>query len=138
MSLLPTILAGAPSDPVTLPNIDLYNQIASGVCYSGIRFGADGLVYRAQGETGNWSAAGTWLFSGNASDYYLVTTLNDGTLNVTDAGRGPLQMNVNRDFQLSTVNITSASLTASISNDMSGTPVVVTRNYTPSAEVGFN
>lgn len=137
MSLMQVIRSGAPTDPVTLPAIDLSNFLESGKCWSGIRFGSDGTVYR-QSATGSWQAAGTWLFSGNASDYYLSRTIDSGTLNETDAGAGPLQMNSNRDYNISRSSNGTKSTTVSfeISSDVSGTPVVASRTYTPFADVG--
>jgi len=66
--------------------------------YSGVRFAADGQMYAYQ-AAGGVTNIGSWLVSGTNSDYYLVSTIDSGSLD-TDPGRGPLQLNSDRSFNV--------------------------------------
>lgn len=73
------------------------------VCFSNLRFGADGIEYInsiALSDTFS-SSIGPWLDSGSAEDVwieYTITGGDPGTLNGHDPGSGRLQMNADRDF----------------------------------------
>lgn len=129
MTLIYVPRSGMPTDPVVLPNQSFFSSGTSGNGFSGIRFGADGNLYRRQ-FNGGLSRFATWLFSGAASTYYLSRTINTGTLD-TDAGAGPLQMNTNRDYdiQLAFTGVETCTVSFEISNDVSGSPVVVSNVY---------
>ena len=123
--MLFSMTSGANTEVVQLPVYTLFsNTGTSGTIYSGIRFGADGNLYRRQ-MGGGWSVFDQWLVNGLSSGFYVSRTVNSGTL-TQDAGAGPLQMNTNRDYDVQTAveQVVTASVSFSISSDISGTPVV--------------
>ena len=108
-----------------LPSAILSNtgDPAFGIIYSGIKFDADGDVYRRQ-VAGGWGRIGTWLLSGVNTDYSISRIINSGTL-TTDAGSGDLQLNTDRifDVQNSTPSSTeTASILVTLSNWNGGSP----------------
>lgn len=80
-------------------------------CDSGVRFGSDGNVYRAN-QDGVWQYAATWLLKGTASNYYIARTVNEGSLD-TDAGTD-LVLSTNRDYYI-TQTMYGAPLTCDVS-----------------------
>lgn len=138
MSLTLFIPTGAAANVVQVPTgIDFSRQAESGTVHSGIRFSSTGVVF-AKTAGGAWQAAGTWLVAGSASTYYLSRTIDSGTL-TTDAGAGPLQMNTTRDYDRQKsggFGVVSCMLTFSISNDVSGSPVVASGSITLEVERG--
>ena len=126
---------GPAVDAVKLTDRDIIGENEFGSAKSGVRFGADGILYRFNGITGVSAIVGEWLVAGTspASSYYVKRTILSGTLE-TDAGENWLQMNADRDFVniRSNTGTESASVFYEISSDMSGTPVVTTatHNYT--------
>ena len=103
--------------------------IGSGTCYSGIKLDADGSIYIRHKSTDTWSSQGSWLLGGSAGDYYVSRTISDAL--TTDAGAGPLIMSTDREYdeQQSTVGSNSSTVTFSISDDVSGSPVLTSRAY---------
>lgn len=125
---------GDPGDTVALPNAVLFNFInPPDVAYSGLKFDNDGNMYRRQAG-GGWSSVGAWLLNGTASDFYITRAIVSGTL-TTDAGAGPLQLNVDREYDIQGTANDVTEITVEISNDISGTPILVMRNYTFEIEV---
>ena len=91
-----------------------YTTEASGAdAYSGVRFSSDGQMYAFQAE-GGVTNIGSWLVSGTASDFYIVSTVDSGSLQ-TDPGRGPLQLNANRDFNCIDTSYVGGAVTATVS-----------------------
>ncbi len=136
MSLM-YINRGEVGSAVNLPANIFDNFVQSGLCYSGLRVGADGNLYERH-PTGGWSRFGTWLFTGTSDGYYLSRSIVSGTLS-TDAGAGPLQLNVNRDYDVQIANGEKiATIQFDISSDVSGTPIVATAIYVFFANSGLN
>ncbi len=134
MSLM-YINRGAVGSAVNLPANNFDNFVSSGLCYSGLRVGSDGDLYERQ-PNGGWSRFGTWLFTGTAGTYYISRTVVSGTL-TTDAGPGPLQLNVNRDYDVQTASgENTATVQFDLASDPSGTPIVATAIYVFSAISG--
>ncbi len=122
MSLM-FISYGGVGKNVNLPTNNFGNSVSSGLCFSGLRIGADGDLYERH-PTGGWSRYGSWLNTGNASTYYVSRTIINGTL-TTDAGAGPLQLNVNRDYDVQSASgEKTATVQFDIASDPSGTPIV--------------
>ena len=136
MSLMFIQHAGATANAVQVPSgIDFFRSASSGTIYSGAKFDADGSVY-ARTAAGAWQVVGTWLIAGSAATYYISRTIDTGTL-TTDAGAGPLQMNTDREYDKQGTaggGFVSVGVTYSISDDVSGTPVVATGTYLFSLE----
>lgn len=84
-----------------------------GDAYSGVRFSSDGNMYAFQ-KAGGVTVIGSWLVSGTNSDYYIVSTVDAGSL-TTDPGRGPLQLNATRDFNCIDTSYTGGAVTAVVS-----------------------
>ncbi len=76
--------------------------------YSGVQFSSDGNMYAYQ-SAGGTTNIGSWLVKGAASDFYLVTTIDSGTL-TTDAGRGPLQLNATRTYNCIDTTVNGAAV----------------------------
>jgi len=89
---------------------DYHNTGVEVDTYSGVRFAADGNMYAFQ-AAGGLTNIGSWLVSGTIADYYVVSTIDSGTLSA-DAGRGPLQLNTNRDFYCLDTTYSGGSVTA--------------------------
>lgn len=134
MSLM-VVMLGSSVQPVDVSNqaatvpivtvTQLSNFGSAPVVYSGVRFGADGNLYRRQSR-GGWSRIDTWLHKGNADTWYLRRTTNDSL--TTDSGSSWLQMNADRDFdvQYSTPKadgFATADVTFEISDEADGNPV---------------
>ena len=107
MSLTFFINQGASASVVALPSNgfntfglsgSIYSGVKSGVIYSGVKFAADGMIYERQ-AAGGWSSIGTWLLNGTNSDFYIVRTIDSGTL-TTDAGAGPLVLSTDREYDV--------------------------------------
>lgn len=111
-----------------IPN-DFVTQGFSGTVFSGVKFDADGNIYERQ-TAGGWSSIGAWRLSGAASTFYVSRTIDTGSL-TTDAGAGPLQMNTDRiyDIQRTSDGEDISRITFSISDDVSGSPVIANRTY---------
>lgn len=93
----PARLQSVSGDAIRIVTGHNYANIADGVdTYSGVKFAADGNMYAYQ-AAGGTTNIGSWLVSGAVADYYLVSTIDSGTLD-TDAGRGPLQLNADRVY----------------------------------------
>jgi hypothetical protein len=85
------------ADAITIITGHNYDNIGTGIdTYSGVRFAANGDMYAYQ-TAGGTTYIGTWLGKGTNSDYYLVSTIDSGSLQ-NDDGRGPLQLNADRDY----------------------------------------
>ena len=112
-------------DSVTLKDRTVFRIGLSGIVFSGIRLGSDGILYLFQANGGVSAVGGEWLVFGTASTFYVQRTITSGDLEV-DAGAGFLQLNVNRDYnnQQTLVGESSATVFFEISSDVSGSPVV--------------
>lgn len=130
---------GSVTNAVQVPPLLTFGRaLASGTVYSGAKFDADGSIY-ARAATGAWQLVATWLVAGSAATYYLSRTIDSGTL-TTDAGAGPLQMNTDREYDIqksSGLGVRTAMVSFSISNDVSGTPVVASGTYSFEVERGL-
>lgn len=136
MSLMRVNYGGAAPD-VNLPANIFITNLVSGLCYSGLRIGADGDLYERH-PTGGWSRYGTWLFRGSAATYYVVRSVDSGVL-TTDAGAGPLQLNANRDYDVQTSSGESdAVIQFDIADEATGTNIVTSIIYTFIAISGNN
>jgi len=126
---------GQAGDVVTLTSRVIPRIRINQPCSSGIQFGADGILYLIQNNGGTSAVIGEWLANGVASDFYVSRTIDSGTL-VVDAGAGPLQLNANRGYQIlrSTIGIDEATITCTLSNDISGLPILATATYDFKAE----
>lgn len=92
-----------------------YNYSNSGIdvnTYSGVRFASDGNMYAYQ-TAGGVTNIGAWLVKGTIADYYLVSTIDGGTLQ-NDDGRGPLQLNVSRDYYCLDTTVHDGAETATV------------------------
>lgn len=129
------IISGS-SVSVQLPDYNLFDNIATIPCFSGIRFGSDGNIYRMTGS-GAWQGTGeSWLNDGSASSYYLKRVVSGDTLS-SDAG-DLQQMNANLDFyyensDIGISNLLTGVFTATICDDTLGSNELVTNNYTLTA-----
>lgn len=121
---------------VQLPAITFNNtgdvDLGDSIVYSGVRFGSDGNIYKMT-KGGAWQGTGkSWLLDGAASGYYLVRTVNTGTLNVDNDGTLQ-QMNADLDYSISenaSWGESQATITFEIADDAGGTNVLATRQYT--------
>jgi len=124
---------------VQLPALTFSNtaRVALGdsICYSGIRFGSDGNIYKMT-KTGAWQGTGSaWLLDGSAASYYLIRSVTSGSLNNDDDGTLQ-QMNANLDYSLFETlswSTNTANITFSIADDAGGTNILATRSYGLSA-----
>jgi len=103
-------------DVIKIVTTHNFTTLGTGVdTYSGVRFAADGQMYAFQTEGGTTNI-GSWLVSGTNSDFYVVSTIDatggDGL--DTDAGRGPLQLNADRDFYCKDTTTNSSADTATL------------------------
>ncbi len=137
MSLMPALLGagsgggggGDPGDSASIPSNGFITISESfGTAYSGAKFASDGQVYERQAG-GGWSNIGSWLLNGTNSDFYVIRTINSGSL-TTDAGAGPLQLNTDRvyDIQRTTDGESRAAIEFSIV-DSGETVVYANRQY---------
>lgn len=125
-----TIESGVGGDAIYLPNRSFTQFTTAKPCRAGIVFGADGVVYEVQSND-TLSAVFSWLLSGTASGFYISRVVDSGAIS-TDAGAGPLQLNVDRRYSLIEAtfgNSEEATVTFEISSDVSGTPVVADNQY---------
>lgn len=140
MSLTLFIHTGTASNAVRVPSgIDFSRSAVSGTVYSGAQFNSDGNLY-ARTADGAWQQITSWLVAGAASTYYISRTIDQGVL-TTDAGAGPLQMNTTREYDRQKSGgsgLVTSMVTFSISNDVSGSPVVASGTYTFEAERGIS
>lgn len=130
---------GDPGDTVVLTDLTIINLTVGGTCSAGIKVDADRTLYRQQAN-GGWSAiSGEWLMRGVSSDFYVSMSVDSGSLTL-DAGAGPLQLNTDRIYNLDQVGIGSSTvtITLSISDDVSGSPVVASAQFTFSPQVDSN
>lgn len=98
-------------------------------CYSGVRFGSDGVIYKMN-NVGAWQSSGnSWLLDGNASDYYLKRVATGDAL--ADDSGNLQQMNANLDFSiLATFSSPSKSATIAftICDDTGGASELVSQD----------
>ena len=127
IGLMPMQHSGTLANAVHIPSNEFATGGVSGTIFSGVKFDADGNMYERQ-AAGGWSNVGSWLLRGTNTTFYISRTEDSGTL-TTDAGAGPLQMNADRiyDVQQAIDGEKMANVTFSISDDVSGSPVVATR-----------
>lgn len=144
MSLLLFIGQGAAGNVASVPlpepsdAFQVSKLVGASAAYAGAIFATDGWVYALQ-YNGNSTKVGRWLNSGENTSFWISRTIDSGTLTNLDAGAGPLALTTSREYsQLETVyaNIDTATVSFSISTDVSGTPVVATGTYVISAELG--
>lgn len=128
--MLGLLLGDTGSGAVNCPIASLENNGTTYNVSSGIKFDADGDVYRMT-ILGAWQRIGTWLINGTNSDYYISRTIDSGSLD-TDAGAGPLQMNSDRAYAIvqTTVGTSTAMISVTISNSTTGSPVLDGKSYT--------
>lgn len=127
MSML--LFGDSSADTVQVPTASFGTTRTTSPCYSGVRFGSSGTLYRFKND-GTVQPVGAWLLKGSAANYFLFRTVDSGTLTV-DAGTG-LQMNANRDYNVqdtTPTNALEATVTYSISTSTTGTPVVASGTY---------
>lgn len=115
MSLILQLNHGAASGAVTIITGG-YSTTAGKITpvYSGVRFGADGNMYKYAASGAQWQNKGSWLLNGVASDYYLFRTINSGVLD--NDGGDDQQMNTNRDYWIFTNDTYTATITFTISS----------------------
>ncbi len=118
---------GPVANGAALTATDLTNtgSPAQSIVYSGIRFGADGELYKLN-SVGGVSRFGTWMLTGVNTDYSITRGTVTGTL-TTDAGAGPLQLNANRDYDVQNQTPSStatASATFTVKDWNAGSPTV--------------
>lgn len=121
-----------------LPVLTLLANVASqgetSTVYSGVRFGADGNIYKLQ-SSGGYSVVGQWLLNGTASDYYVARTVVTGSL-VSDSGND-VQLNTDRTYYVTDTTANGSSVQASVSfsitNSGGGTVYSGPRTYSFSA-----
>ena len=92
-----------------------YNNAESGTVFSGVRFAADGNIYRRAGES-EWYVVGSWLMVGANTAYHIHRTVVAGTL--VDDGLDDQVLSSNRDYsiEVTTVDINVAIIEFRISN----------------------
>lgn len=125
MSLLRFLMGNTFADTVTIRTTNYQRGQTNPICYSGVKFDADGNQYARQ-SNGGWSSLGSWLVKGSAGNYYIQRTVNAGTL-TTDGGDGVL-LSTDRiyDVQQTINGVTTPTVEVmfSISTDAPGTTVV--------------
>lgn len=131
MSLILTVRHGASSGAVTIVNVDFENSGSQAIpTYSGVRFGADGNMYKRQ-PGGGWSSIGAWLLNGTAGSYYLFRTVNSGSLS-TDGGDDVI-MSTNRDYDVQDSSPGFGGKSASVTFTISTTTGTITEAANPKA-----
>lgn len=90
----PTISPSAPGQQTVV------QYTRDGGCYAGIRFASDGTEYIRDASTGGWTANGTWLDSGSASDVWVeyVNTGGSSNFNQSNPGAGRHNLGTTRDW----------------------------------------
>ena len=139
--LINMIEPGPTSAAVSLPSLGAgtFSQETSvPTCNAGIKLDNDGNIYSKQ-SNGGFSQVGTWLLTGSASGFFASSTIDSGTLD-TDAGSTFVVLSTDREY--SVANATSNSerttfVTLTLSSDVSGVPVVASRQYKINALVGI-
>lgn len=120
-----------------VPSVVSFNNSdvpAAGTVYSGVKFDADGLVYRRQ-LNGAWGLVGTWMLTGVNTAYHIHRTVDAGALD-TDAG-DDLVLSSDRIYDVqetSPGNTDTASVTFRISN-VGDSTTYDTGQYSFSAEM---
>lgn len=124
-----------PGNSVTMTSRSISTFRVGEVCYSGVQFGSNGTLYAIQNNSGTSAIIGQWLVNGTASDFYVSMTINSGTLD-TNAGAGPLQLNANRLYRInqSMIGVKTTTITCTISDDASGSPILSAATFTFIAE----
>ena len=139
--LINMIEPGTTANSVVLPSLGagaFLQETSVPTCNAGIKLDNDGNIYSKQ-SNGGFSQVGTWLLTGAASGFYASSTIDSGTLD-TDAGATFVVLSTDREY--SVANATSNSerttlVTLTLSSDVSGVPVVASRQYRVSALVGI-
>ena len=119
------------------PNVKLLGRtlnsagLFTNAVYSGLKFGADGVLSKVQWNDGLSAISGQWLISGAASGFWIQRTVISGTLEV-DPGNGFLIMNISRNYKniKSSVGTKTTEVFFEISSDASGVPLVATATFT--------
>lgn len=127
---------GPPGSAAVIPSVISFNNTedAGFTAYSGVKFDADGDVYRRQ-RFGAWGRVGTWLFSGTNSAFHIHRTVSSGSL--TTDGNDDQILSTDRiyDIQNTTPSSTaSVTVTFRISN-VADSVTYSTRAYTFNAIV---
>lgn len=113
-------------------NVD-FGQIANRSVTAGIRFGADGYIYRYNYDSSITQVV-PWLLKGAASSCYLFRTINSEYPDIAitrDAGTGVL-MSTNRDYTIDVFveGVTySADIEFYISDQSDGSTVLASQTY---------
>jgi len=99
--------------------------------YSGLKFGADGVLSKVQFNDGLSAISGEWLITGASSGFWIQRTIISGTLEV-DAGKGFLIMSTNRSYKniKSSVGTKITEVFFEIATDKKGDTVVETATMT--------
>ena len=128
---------GAPGDTVSISNRTVSNVRTVGTCFAGIKVDSDGALYQRQANGGYSAINGEWLVNGTPATFYVSRTIVSGTL-TTDAGAGPLQLNVDREYDVQQVTpgTKTATISIDISDDVSGTPILDSAQFVFRAEQG--
>ena len=115
---------------VDVPDGPDFDNFSSGVTYSGVRFGSDGVIYRAT-DNGAWQSSGySWLLDGAASAHYLKRVASGDALSTTATDLA--QMNANLDFVLinaSTGTSKNATIVFTICADAGGVTEEAENSY---------
>jgi len=107
------------------------DEPAAGTVYSGVKFDADGNVYRRT-FNGSWQKAGAWMGVTPNTAYHIHRTVSSGTL-TTDAGDDiVLSSDRTYDVQVTAPGNKTVIVTFSITN-VAGSTTYDTDSYTFSA-----
>ena len=128
---------GAPGDTVSISDKTVSNIRAVGTCFAGIKLDSDNALYIKQANGGYSAVNGEWFVHGNPANFYFSRTIVSGTL-TTDAGAGPLQSNVDREYDVQQVTpgTKTATISIDISDDVSGSPILDSAQFVFRAEQG--
>ncbi len=124
---------------VSLSNHIVSNSRPNGICFAGVKFDADGILYLINQDLSYSAVVGEWLVNGTNSTFYLSRTVNSGTL--TADGGTIQQLNGDQEYYVSQSILGSnpASVTFSIYDNNGETPggiFPVTATITMTATIG--
>jgi len=134
------VISGGSGVSVQLPDYGGFGNDDEAPCFSGVRFGSDGKIYRMT-SAGAWQWTGeTWLNDGSAANYYLKRAVTGDTL-TSDAG-DLQQMNANLDFYYENNtagvgNVKDCDILFHICDDTLGSNEIVQNTYELTALVLF-
>jgi hypothetical protein len=128
---------GSAGDTVSLSGHFVENNRPNGLCFAGVKFGSDGILYLTN-EDGSYAAyVGEWLVNGTAADFYLSRTVDSGTLNNDDDTIQ--QMNADLEYYITKTGsgFNTATVTFSIYDNGSettqnGFPIIATMTFNAS------